>query len=318
MNFRCYAIAAIAVSALPGWAGELKERPAETDVPYLLGPEDELSIQVAELDQFSGRTFRVDPNGFLHLPVAGDLKASGLSALQLQAETTERLRRVLTHPEVVVNIVSYHSQPVSVWGAVNNPGLHQLQGPGRLIEMISSAGGTRPDAGALVRITRPVESGPLPIEGARLDPSGQFRTATVNMEELTKGLRPRDNIYLRAHDVVTIDKADLVYVIGEVKKAGGFSLAARENISILQAVSLAEGLTPAAAAKSARILRKDAESDKRIEILVNLRAILDGKAPDIALRSDDIVFVPNNVMRNVTIKAAEVALQIGTGLVIWR
>jgi polysaccharide export outer membrane protein len=299
-------------------ATELKQRPTQTDVAYLLGPEDELSIQVADLDQFSGKTFRVDPSGILHLPVVGDMKAAGISVEDLQTAVTERLRKLLKHPEVAINVVAFHSQPVSVWGAVNQPGLHQLQGPSRLIEMISSAGGTRADAGSRIRITREIEWGVLPVNGARVDSSGHFSTADINLNELTKGLRPEENIYLRAHDVINVDKADLVYVIGEVKKAGGFTLAARENISVLQALSLAEGLTPAASPKSAKILRKNPESAQRDEIPVNVKMILDGKAPDVVLRSDDIVFIPNNIPRSVAIRSAEAAIQIGTGLVIWR
>jgi polysaccharide biosynthesis/export protein len=297
-------------------ADDLKQRPANP-VSYELGPGDELAVQVAKLDQFTGKTFRIDPTGLLHLPVAGDMKAEGLSIEDLQKAIADKLKDILRHPEVSVNVVSYHSQPVSIWGAVNQPGLHQLQGPSQLIEMISSAGGTRPDAGTHIRITRQTSSGSLPLPGATTDPSGQFTTATVDLDELTKGRHPEQNLYLRAHDVITVDRADVVYVIGEVKKAGGFTLATHEKLSILQAVGLAEGLTPAAAAKAIKILRLDAETDRRVEIKVNLKEVMNGKAQDVFLRAEDIVVVPNNVARNVTLRTTEAAIAIATGLVIF-
>lgn len=299
-------------------ATELKERPSVNDIAYLLGPEDELSIQVADADQFSGRTFRIDPAGAIHLPVAGDLKAAGLSTDELQKQIAERLRTVLKRPQVTVNVIAFHSQPVSVWGAVNQPGLHQLQGPGRLIEMLSSVGGTRPDAGGRIRITRQIEFGPIPLPGARLDAGGHFSTADIDLNELTRGDHPDQNIYLRPHDVISVDKADIVYVIGEVKKAGGFALASREKVSVLEALALAEGLTPAAGAKNARILRKDPEGPNRNEIAVNVHRILQGQAPDMALQPDDILFIPNNVARSVALRTAEAAIQVATGVVIWR
>lgn len=307
----------LALCAMYVNADDLKMRPVYPQIPYLLGPGDELAIQVADLDQFTGKTFRIAPDGILHLPVAGDLKAEDLSIDDLQKAIADHLKSILRHPEVSVNVVSYHSQPVSIWGAVNQPGLHQLQGPSQLIEMISTAGGTRPDAGTHVRITRQASSGPLPLPGATTDPSGQFSTATVDLDELTKGLHPEQNLYLRAHDVITVDRADVIYVIGEVKKAGGFTLATHEKLSVLQALGLAEGLTPAAAPKSARILRVNAESDKRDEIKINLKEVMDGRAPDVFLRAEDIVLIPNNVARTVTLRTTEAAIAIATGLVIF-
>lgn len=296
---------------------EFKQRPQLTDSPYLLGPEDELSIQVADLDQFAGKTFRIDPLGIVHLPVAGDVQAAGMTSVELQQRLADHLRTLLKRPQVAVNVVSYHSQPVAVLGAVSQPGLHQMQGPSRLIEMLASAGGVRADAGNTLRITRQKESGKLPIAGAKVAPDGLFSSAEINLAELTRGRRPEENIFLRAHDVISVDKADLVYVVGEVKKAGGFTLAARENITILQALALAEGFTQTAS-KSAKVLRKNPEGDQRSQIPINFKRIIAGKAPDMVLRPDDILFVPNNVLRGVALRAAEAAVQVGTGLVIWR
>lgn len=296
----------------------LQTRPLVADTAYLLGPEDELSIRVNDLDEFGSKPLRIDPNGMLDLPIVGPLKAGGRSSEQVKADVVERLRSILKKPEVSLTVTSFHSQPVSVLGAVNQPGVHQLQGPKRLLEMVSAAGGLRPEAGGKLVITRQIEWGSLPLPTAHPDKSGAFSTAELRLENITNGRAPEHNIYLRPHDVISVSRADLVYVIGEVKKAGGFTLASQENISVLQALALAQGLDRTASPKKARILRKDAETAKRVDIPVNVRKILDGEAADVALQAEDILFIPNNLPRSVALRTAEVAIQVGTGLVIWR
>jgi polysaccharide export outer membrane protein len=96
-------------------------------------------------------------------------------------------------------------------------------------------------------------------------------------------------------------------------------LGEKENISVLQALAMAEGLDRLAAPRNAKILRVEKAADTaRKEIPVDLRNILEGKAGDIALQSDDILFVPNSVTKSATIRGLEAALQIGTGFALYR
>ncbi|MDQ6700910.1 MAG: hypothetical protein M3Z36_12090, partial [Acidobacteriota bacterium] len=59
-------------------------------------------------------------------------------------------------------------------------------------------------------------------------------------------------------------------------------------------------------------------SQQRVELMVNLKQIMSGKAEDIALRSNDILFVPNSAARSAALRTLEAAIQMGTGVVIWR
>lgn len=286
--------------------------------PYRLGPEDTLTVRVLELDEIPDRPVRIDNSGFIDLPLAGRIMASGKTAPELEREISNSLRKFLHEPRVSVHVAEYRSQPVSVIGAVNTPGVHQLQGPKRVIEILSMAGGLRPEAGSVVQITRENIYGPLGIADAKPDPSGRFTTAEVDLDRLLKGQDAANNILVQPHDVVSVTKADIVYVIGEVRKSGGFTLRSKERLTLLQALALAEGLERTAAAKNAKVLRTAPGGGQRTEIPVNLSRILANQAPDIPLQADDILVVPNNAARSVAMRTMETALQIGTGVVIFR
>lgn len=109
----------------------------------------------------------------------------------------------------------------------------------------------------------------------------------------------------------------MVYVVGAVKKAGGFPLNERESVSVLQALSMAEGLGPTPKAQDSKILRAVPGDSERTQIPVDLRKVMTGKAEDMALRPNDILFVPDSTAKKAGIRAIEAAIQTATGVVIW-
>jgi polysaccharide biosynthesis/export protein len=107
-------------------------------------------------------------------------------------------------------------------------------------------------------------------------------------------------------------------VVGGVRKPGGFTLKTNENISVLQVLALAEGLTPTSAKGRARIIRTDEVTGTRNEIHLDLGKILAGKATDPLLQAKDIVFVPNSVGKAALYRGAEASIGIASGLAIYR
>ncbi len=283
-----------------------------------LGPADEISVRVNDFDEISDKPIRIDSEGFISLPYVGRLSVAGLQPSEVEIRIAEKLARYLKTPHVTVNIVSLHSQPISVLGAVNRPGVYQLEGGKDVAEALSLAGGLRPDAGSTLRITRQATAGALPIAGARTDLTGKFQVAEVDLDDLMKAKRPELNIMIRPRDILTVNKADLVYVIGDVRKPGGFTVAAHERLSLLQSLAMAEGLERTAAPKRARILRTEPDRTERKEIPVDIAGIMSGKRTDVYLQPNDVLFVPNNAARSVGMRTAEVALQLGTGILIYR
>ena len=291
---------------------------ADDLTPYVLGPDDQIVIHAVGAEEISEKPFLIDSSGTVMLPMIGQVKAAGLTVVELEAALTGRLKEFFWNPQVSVTISEYHSQPVSVIGALNTPGVQQLRGRKTLIEVLSMAGGLRPDAGSRVTIQRLLTNGSIPLPAAKPDPTGKFSVAEVNLRSVMDNTHPEENILIKPNDVISVPRADLIYVVGDVRKSGGFPLNEHETISVLQALSLSEGMNSTAAPSTARILRQQKSVEGRTEIPVDLKQILTGKTPDLALQAGDILFIPSSTGKKAAVRALEAAIQLGTGLVIWR
>jgi len=314
--------AARAADAIPAAGTTTSSNSATAGTPlapalYRLGPGDEIKVQQPNAEELDGKTARVNDQGFVNLPLIGRLQVGGLTVEQTEALVTTSLARLLVHPAPVVAITEYRSQPVSVLGAVNTPGVIQLQGRKTLVEMLSMAGGLRQDAGTDVEVTRRLSYGKLPLTGATTDPQNEYSIARVNVAALLKGNNPSENITIYPQDIISVPKADQIYVVGNVKKPGGFPLTTNGGVSILQAVALAEGLGPEAAPKNAKIYRSSGDDQPKTEIAIDLKAIMTGKGPDVNLLPKDVLFIPDSAGKKVGAKAAQIALSAATGLA-WR
>jgi polysaccharide export outer membrane protein len=298
-------------------AGEGDLAVAETTL-YHLGAGDQIQVRQPNAEELDGKLVRVDDQGFADFPLLGRLKVGGLTVTEAQSLIASALSHLLLRPQPILSIMEYRSQPVSVLGAVNNPGVIQLQGKKTLMEMLSLAGGLRQDAGGEVVVTRRLDYGHVPVANESLDRSRKFSTAKIDVVALVKGDNPTDNILILPEDVISVPGSEFIYVTGEVRKPGSFPLRASPGISVLQAISLAEGLGPQASAKNARIFRVAEDHAVKDEIQVDVARILAGKSKDIELQAHDILFVPDSVSKKAAFRAAEAAIQTATGIAIWR
>ena len=296
----------------------LQRRPEQLP-EYVLGPGDQIAVHVADMDDMPQGPIHIDPSGLIDLPLVGRVQASGLTVDQLHDELTAKLSKYVNAPDITINLAGMESRPVSVIGEVANPGIHQLSGPTRLLDVISVSGGLKPDAGPNILVTRDARWGKLDGGDVVSDPSTGKTTATIFLDSLTKLKDPTENILMRPGDVVSIPKGELIYVVGDVKKAGGFVLSTHRTMSVTEAVSLAEGLGPDSASGSARILRPNpnGEGDHTL-IPVNVGKIFAGKAPDVKLYADDILFVPHSGFKVGSRRAIEAAIGVSTGILIYR
>lgn len=284
---------------------------------YVLGPDDRIQIQAFQVPELPNTPVQIAGDGSINLPLAGRVQAGGLTISGLEQELAARFSEYVRNPSVTVSIVEYRSQPVSVVGAVNNPGLIQLKGRKNLVEVIASAGGLRNDAGNEATITRAVAKGPLPVPDAKTDPSGKYYVARVKLHNVLEANSPQDNIIIEADDQIMIPKAPMLYVVGAVQKPGGYILSSRDTVTVLQAVALAGGLTPVASAKKAKIMHRNGDGSAPTELPTNVSKILSGEAPDVSLHRDDILFIPNSKSKSVGYKAAETAINMA-GVAVWR
>jgi polysaccharide export outer membrane protein len=284
---------------------------------YVLGPDDEIAIRALDAEEISNKPMRIDGTGNINVPMLGRVHASGLTVRQLEAQIKEKLATYVLQPEVSIVIMAYRSQPVTVLGSINRSGTMQLEGRKTLLEVLSLAGGPSGDAGNILKVTRRKESGPIPLPNVSMDESCQCSIAELSLKSLIEARKPEENIIVMPHDVLSIPRGQMIYVIGDVRKSGGFVLSQRESISVLQALALAEGLGQTAAAKNARILRPVVGAS-RIEIAVNLQDIWTGKKADMAMQPEDILFVPSSYAKGAWRRTMDSLLHTLPNIAVYR
>ncbi len=295
----CLALLAVACASA-------QQLPAITAPPpsgYVLGADDQILIRALDGFDLGDKPVLIGTNGDITLPLIGRVKAAGLTVEQLEGELASRLKAYVKEPQVSVTVTEFRSQPVSVFGAVATPGVVQLRGRKTLYEVLSMAGGPRETAGSTVSITRLMENGPIPLPGAGPDPTGRYNSAELDLQEILDGKNPAANIEIKPHDVISVSQgnARMVYVVGDVQRAGAFNLGSQRTISVLSAVSLAGGLGHTAKPEHALIFRPAPDRQKHQELAVNIKQILAGKAEDIGLRPEDVLVVPTSSRKAFTV-----------------
>ena len=282
----------------------------------VLGSGDEITLRDSDVEELNGKVFQVGEDGTVGLPIIGRLQMSGLTVAEAEHAINEKLKVYVKEPKTTIAGLQSHSRPVSVIGAVNTPGVYQITTPRTLVQMLSVAGGLRSDAGSWLVVTRKD-----PREMAHpTQPTADFATGVTEIRipvaGILNGSDSRAGMWVVPNDVISVAKGEMVFVMGEVKKPGGFVLGDREHLSLLKALSLAEGLQSSAAPRRARVLRETA--GERSEISVDIAKILAGKDQDLYLMPDDVLFVPTNTTKKIAIRTIEAAIQAGTGIAIWR
>jgi polysaccharide biosynthesis/export protein len=284
---------------------------------YLLGAGDQILIRAANVPDISEKPIRIDLNGYINMPMVGRLEAGGLTVEQLEALIAKRLKVFLEEPDVAVSVSEYQSQPVSVFGEVMTPGVHQLQGRKTLVEILAMTGGVKPEAGPTVKITRRIENGKIPLPGATDDPTGRFSIAELQLKPLIQAKTPENDIEIEPYDIISVPKAEFIYVAGDVTKSGALSLTDRPTMLIMEALASTGGVTKTSDPKKARILRSVAGSSKREQVPVDIARIMNGKGEDVELLAGDILFIPGSAAKKASLRALEAAIQTGTAILTY-
>jgi polysaccharide export outer membrane protein len=237
---------------------------------YTLGPNDQILVRAPQADEINERPFRVDADGFINLPIVGRVRAGGLTVQALEAEIAGRLREYIRDPQIVITMTQFRSDPVIVNGAFRVPGLYPLSGRRTLIELLTAVGGLMPNASRRIKVTRHTEYGTIPLPNAVESADKKTSTVEISLQSLTEQINPAEDIVLQAFDVVTADRAEKVYVNGEVLRVGGIELGERDAISIVQALTEAGGFTQFAIRDKVRVLRPVRGTNRRAEMLIDM------------------------------------------------
>jgi len=230
---------------------------------YVVGPQDVLNITVWDQTDISGK-YNVETDGSFTFPMIGRVQAGGLTLHGIEAELKKRLADgYFKNPQLSVSVDTYRSRRVFIVGEVRTPGTYTLTGDMSLIEALSRAGSTTPDAAAEAVIVRAPEGkaadGPV-MPG---DSAGAV-TTRVDLKELQSGAVGK-NVSLHDGDTIFVPPAESVYVSGQVKNPGAYPLRAKET-TVLQAVSLAGGVTDRGAAGRITVVRMVNGVKKQIKV----------------------------------------------------
>jgi polysaccharide export outer membrane protein len=107
---------------------------------FTLGPADVIRVNVWKNTDLS-QTVTVGPDGFVSLPLLGDVHVAGMTANQLAQSLSSRLTSYVVSAQVTVSVVEIRSRQVYVTGQVGKPGGHSLVAPITVLQLIAQAGG---------------------------------------------------------------------------------------------------------------------------------------------------------------------------------
>ena len=266
-----------------------------------IGANDLVAISVYDAPELT-RTARVDPEGFIRLPMLKErIQAEGLLPSELEGAIGQALvdAELIVEPFVTVTVAEYSSRPISVMGAVHKPLTFQAEGPVTLLDALARAEGLSPEAGPVILLTRPADG----TNGALVQ--------RIAVKALIDAADSSVNVKLKGGEEVRVPEAGKIFVVGNVKKPCAFPARESSDDTVLKALAMAEGLMPYAT-KQAFIYRREADGSKH-EIPIDLSKIMQRRSPDIALSPEDVLYIPDASGKRAGLVALEKLVMFGSG-----
>jgi polysaccharide export outer membrane protein len=280
----------------PVGSPEEKTTPLANPSPLVIGPGDEVEVTVYGAPDLSGHT-RVSADGNISMLLIDYVRIAGLSSSEAEAaiEAKLRLNNILNDPQVSVYVKEYNSSGISVAGEVAKPGFYSALGPHRLFDVLQAAGGPTDKAANEVMITHRGE-----------------KDATTLLISKNPAEMATSNVALQPGDTVVVAKAGIVYVLGEVNRPGGYVLNSTGGITVLQVVAVAGGPTHLASAGKTRLLHRTENGFQ--EQPIDVKKLLRGKAHDVSLRNEDILFIPSSAIKTALNASTLVGIAASTAI----
>jgi polysaccharide biosynthesis/export protein len=270
---------------------------------FTLGPGDRLDIELVG-DPISRTSTVVGPDGKVYFNLLPGLDVWGLTLGQAKTVIEQNLGQYIRGtPRVNLTLRDVSSKKVWLLGRFQQPGVYNMAAPMTLLEAITLAGGSLTFTG-----TKDASSGPMGEDLADLRRSFIVRNGKllpVDMDALLNKGDLSQNIYLQSDDFVYFSPAFAkeIYVLGAVVQPRPVTFG--EGMGVVGAIAGAYGTIRDAYLYHVVIVRG---SMAQPEItVVDYKAIVQGRAPDVALQPHDIVYVPFAPYRYLR-KYAEIAL----------
>ncbi len=170
--------AIVTLGILSGCAHQTRATGPAAEGPFKIGREDVLDVAVWR-DADLSRVVPVRPDGFISLPMVGEVKADGKTPEELAAEIKQKLSPFVQEPKVTVIVREVNSSRVYVTGEVARPGAYPLKGRTSLVQAIALAGGLSAFASDGILVIRNGENAGIPVRYSDLVTDGASRTDFV-------------------------------------------------------------------------------------------------------------------------------------------
>ena len=250
---------------------------AQSPVPpsYRIGVDDVLAVAVWDNKDLYETVF-VRPDGKISLPLIGEMQAAGLTVTELAQSLSEQYGKTVKGAQATVLVREIRSRPIFFVGGVGKPGPMSLTQDLTLLQAISLAGGVVPAAD--------IESA-FVLRGDQRIP--------IDFVKLIQKGDTSQNIKLMPRDTIVVPLADVVYVQGEVKTPGAVKFT--KDLTVVKAIAQVGGFTPLASPRRVDVVR--VEGAKKETLRVNVNDIMSDSpsSPDVPLRANDIVIVPQRL-----------------------
>lgn len=263
----------------------------------ILNSGDLVEVAVFGVPELNQRA-RIDANGKIYLPLVGYQSIGGLTAGKAQ----ENLEKALIDGGFVKNphvsiYVAESSQGITAFGEIQKPGMYSPSTVHTLLDLVTIAGGLTPAAGNSAVISHYDAAEPTTVT---------WKTEADKIRALSAPVRQGDT--------VTVSKAPIVYVVGEVMAPSGFIYDYNRKLTVLQAIAMAHGTTKDASLNGARLVRKSPTGIQDVQI--QLKKIMQAKAPDIELEPDDILFVPTSAGKQAARRTLDTMMSVAGAAII--
>jgi len=235
-----------------------------------LGPGDRVRVTVFRNPDLTTEA-RVTENGTIAFPLIGEVPVTGLTPAQLGSRIAAKLRdgRFVVNPEVTVALAQVNSRQVAVLGAVNKPGRYPIDSlNSRLTDFLAAAGGIAAPGSDHVTLVSSEDGRTLKRD---IDLNAIFRDGDLSQ-----------NVALKPGDTIYVEKAPMVYIYGEVQKAGAYRL--EPHMTVMQALALGGGLSPRGTQRGIKIARRTDHGVRQI----------DARLTDV-VQNDDVIYVAESL-----------------------
>lgn len=267
--------------------------PASRDI--ILQQGDLLTVRLYGTSDYSPAV-RISLDGTVQLPLIGRLYIEGLTVHQAESLIATRLKNdgMYRDPQVTIELTEAPNQSVTITGEVHS--VIPIEGRKRLFDVLSAAGGLPATASHVITIDRPGSPQPIVVD-LGTDPA---KSASANVPVFSG-------------DTIVVPRVGVVYLLGAFKTQGAIPIQQNAPLTLMQVAAMGGGVGYQGKLNDLRIIRTEGATRK--VVTVDIKKILNGKAPDPVLQADDIVLLPTSQMK-AAIKGGGAGVVIAMGTLL--